>query len=297
MTTTTADWIAETEALVLGGIREARNRLGTALTNTTGTAVSLAATASGLTAGSVIAIDLEEMYVEASDGNGSLTVVRGDGGSLAATHLVNSVVYINPRQSKFRILRAINNGLRALSSPRNGLFKATYVDVTYNAAVRGYDLTSVTDMVGEPLRLLWKKAGSEKDWPEIRHYRFSDQLPTTDFASGKAIFLDEAAQPGNTIRVYYRAPFSLLSALTDDVSTTGVPITAYDLPPLAAAVSLLATKPNERADIGAQGNSRDAQEVSTTDTLNASSGLRLLLRDRINDEAGRLAATWPTRLT
>ena len=50
-----------------------------------------------------------------------------------------------------------------LSSPSNGLYRVATVDLTYNAAVEGYDLTGVTDVLAV-LDARYQAVGSEQDW-------------------------------------------------------------------------------------------------------------------------------------
>lgn len=82
--------------------------------------------------------------------------------------------------------------------------------------MQDYDLAGVTDIIGVPFKVLAKQAGTNKFWLEIRSYRYDPNMPG-DFASGKALMFFEGGFPGLTVRVFYKAPFSRLVNLTDDV--------------------------------------------------------------------------------
>jgi hypothetical protein len=114
-------------------------------------------------------------------------------------------------------------------------------------------------------------------------------MATTDFASGGALVIYEGGYPGQAIRVRYRAPFGSLTALDDDVlADTGLPATAHDLPPLGAAVRLVAGREVKRNFTEAQGEPRRAEEVPPTATLQSSRELLRIRQQRIVAEQSRL---------
>ena len=94
----------------------------------------------------VVSIDLELMYVQAVSGT-TVTVVPGYLGSLPANHASGEMVYLNPRFSAFDIMQAINDDLNDLCSPENNLYQVNSVELTYNPATAGYDLTGVTGLI------------------------------------------------------------------------------------------------------------------------------------------------------
>lgn len=292
--TTAAQLVAETKRHLYSGYGEELNRLSGAI-DAAATTLTLEFAQTGVARGTVLSIDLEELYVWGVSGS-DVTVQRGWNGSTAAAHLIAAPITVNPKFSDFRIFDALNTDINDLSSPANGLYRVLHVDLTYSSEFQAYDLTSVGDVIGEPLLVLARASGSSRSWSEIRRWRYTTNQEAADFASGKSLTLFEAAYQGNDVRVFYKAPFAELTALVNDVETvTGLPSTAVDIPPLGAADLLLAGRPVKRAFTEAQSNSRRAEEVSVVDVLNSGRGLAARRQRRIIAEATRLRAQHPNR--
>lgn len=281
---------------ILTGQRDQVNRLTTTLDSST-TTVAFDFELKGVQEGSVISIDLELMYVwSTSPAAKTATVQRGWEGSTAASHTSGAVIRVNPKVSDFDIFGAINDELRSLSSPLNGLFKVVTADLTYNAAVSGYNLTGATDVI-DVLEVRYDTPGVDQSWPIVRSFDVARSMPTADFASATAVMLHEGGYPGQSIRVRYSAPFTLLSTAADVVETvSGIPSTAVDILSIGAAIRLSAGRPIRRSQPDTQGDTRRAAEATTQDTLMAPNGLRALHRARVNEEAARLRSMYPPRL-
>lgn len=288
---TASDLIEEARALLDSGSRPEMNRLTTTI-NSAATTLDVDFALGSIASGAVLAIDLELIYVWSSTGS-TATIKRGYLGTTPAAHTSGATVYVNPRWSSFTILRAINAELDSYSSPRWGLFQMKTVDLTYSSNTIGYDLTSVTDLI-DVYELRWNGyvAG---EWPLIRSWSVARDMPTTDFASGLSLQLDDGAGPGRTIRVRYKAKFAHLAALTDDVtSVSGLADTALDIPPLGAAARLVAPREVKRATADSQPESRTAADVPPG-TNRAAAGTLLGIRDpRLREEASRLNQRYPT---
>lgn len=295
MTTTAADWVTEAEQHLNSGSRESRNKLAVALTDTTGTTVSFTYGLGTIQEGSVIAVDLEVMHVWSVDPTGNTAVVeRGQYGSTAATHLIGATVFVNPKWPKFAIFRALNQELQSLASA--GLFKMTAVERTYSPVVSGYDLTGVTNLEGI-YAVEAKIVGLTGDWVRIPHYDLRRDQNTTDFPSGFSLTLREGGMPGQAVRVLYKSRFTALSALTTDVSTTNLPSSAYDLPPLGAAARLVTPREVGRNDTSTQGDTRRAEEVPAGAVARSGAYLWQLRRDRLAEELTELRRLYPYRST
>lgn len=295
MTTTAADWVNEAEQHLNSGSRESRNKLAAEVTDTTGQTITFTYGLGLIQPGAVIAVDLEVMHVWDVDSTaGTATVERGQYGSTAATHLIGSIVYVNPKWSKFAILRAINQDLASLASA--GLFKMSTVELTYSASVAGYDLTGVSNLEGI-YAVEAKYLGLTADWVPIRRYLVARDQNLTDFPSGFALTLLEGGQPGQAIRVLYKSRFTALSALTTDVATTNLPTSAYDIPPLGAAARLVSPGEVGRNDTTTQGNTRRAEEVPAGAVARSGAYLWQLRRDRVNEEVRELRRLYPVRST
>lgn len=290
--TLASDLIADTKRHLLSGTRESMNKLDGAI-NSSVTDVTFEFTSNLPTIGSYVEVDLEIMYVWSMAGQVA-TVERGQLGSTAAAHSDDAVATINPRYPKFAILKAINDELRDLSSPMNGLFAVRSVELTASASSGSYDLTASTDVL-EVLSVRHSLPGFTDSWVPLTNYELA-QSAGGDFASGTSLVVHDGIVPGRTVRVLYKASFDALSAVTDNVETiTGLPESMHDIPPLGAAMRLVAPREIRRNQTGSQGDTRRAEEVPAGAVTSSMRGIAALRQARINAEAAKLATRYPDR--
>lgn len=294
MATLASDLVAATKRHLLSGVREELDILAANITTTSASSFTDTDAANGIQTGAYVEIDTELMYVRSISGT-TVNVLRGQGGSTAATHSSGAVVTVNPRFPAHAVLAELNNELAALSSPTNGLYKIVTLDLTWSNRM-GYDLTSSTDVL-DLLDVAWKDYGSLSNWVDVApaRYQLQRNMATSEFASGNAvIFQSGVVEPGRTVRVRYKAPFSALSLLTDDVqSVAGLPATANDIPPMGAAARLAGPGEVRRTFVEGQGDPRADGDVPVGSRLNAASWLLARREKRIGEEAARLARRFP----
>jgi hypothetical protein len=291
---TAQTWIDETRDLLLTDYVEEQATLGAAL-NASETVVSFAlpsATVPGVVAGATIEVGTELMYVF-SVTSGAATVRRGYKGSEASSHAIGSLVTVNPKFPAYQILDALNHELRDLSSPQHGLFQIKTVELTFNAAQDGYDLTGVTDDILSVYQVTYSDPGSEASEPSITEFSLRRDRNTSSFPSGYGLILHSDAWPGETVRVLYKTGFSTLTDSTTALSTTGLHAEGYDLPVLGAALRLMSSRPIRREFLDEQGSSRMAEEVPAGAVSASMRDLRGLRLERINAEATRLNGQYP----
>ena len=121
---TFGDLIEKVYRRLMGGLRERTVQLNGAIDDVTETVVVSGAQAGSIAPGVILSCELELMYVISWDSaTNTATVIRGYYGSVASNHVDNIVIYLNPRYSRYDIGVAINDDLRSLSSPGNGLFR------------------------------------------------------------------------------------------------------------------------------------------------------------------------------
>lgn len=247
-----------------------------------------------LSDGSVVSVGLEDMYVWAINAAaGTVQVQRGWQGSVQSAHSHGDLVSVNPRFTDFDILTHVNDDLQDLSSPLNGLYQIRTATLTAVSGRIGYDFPTTGLMSIADVR--WQIPNSQtQEWRQITDYTVERNMPTATFPSGQAFFLNgpqpTAEQP---IIIRYRATLGQLGSLTDDVaSVTGLLESATDLPALGAAIRIMAGRPISRAQFTSQGDSRRAQEVTTSDVINAPTALRQLRLERLSAESTRLSQQW-----
>ena len=290
---TAQTWIDETKNLLLTDYVEEYDTLGTAL-NDSETTVNFTHDTPGIVAGSIIEIGTELMYVFSMNAStNNATVQRGFRGTTAASHSSGDLVTVNPKFPAQLVLNAINDELADLSSPQNGLYQMKTVELTFNAAQDGYNLTGVTDDILSIYQVTYSDVGAEASEPVISSWTLRRDRNTSSFASGYALVLHDDGWPGQTVRVQYKTGFAALSATSTALSTVGLHSEGYDLPALGAALRLMSTRPVRREFIDEQGSSRRADEVPAGAVSASMRDLRALRETRINSEAARLDQKYP----
>lgn len=281
--TTTQDLIKQARVYLDGKLRPGRNKLLNLIDDTTGT-LSFVYDIGGAAQGVQLAIGLETMYVWAASGK-TMTVERGADGTTASQHAAGDVILIDPEFTDAKILDAINLELAAL--PSEGVYQVKTLDRTYNCQTIGYDLAAdCVDVLG----VSWQDQCDTTRWSEITSFEVQRDMPNTVFASGTGLRIVEQLFDGAALRIRYRTTFTALSTLDDDVvTTTGVPVSAVDILPLGAAITLMAGRPIQRVGTLAQPDPRDAAEVTVSAVLNAPAALRQRRQARVADEAGKLS--------
>lgn len=295
--TTTADLVAETKRHLQSLQREPMNRLAAAVTDDA-TTMSFEFDSSAIQAGAHLQVGLELVYVWSVDTATKTAVVqRAQLGSTATAHVAGAVVTVNPKFPDFAILKAINDDLADLSSPVNGLYAVRGVDLVFSPGASGYDLPVVGDLLEViEVRQRLGASSSYRQWPVLTNHEISRNVNATDFPSGIALFLHEGAGAGQPIRVLYKAGFGRLVSLANDVELiAGLPESMHDLPPMGAAVRLVAPREIKRNFTEAQGEPRRAAEVPPGAVGNSMRLVAGARQSRITSEAAKLAQQYPER--
>lgn len=289
--TTAADLIAATERLLASGSREERNYLAANYT-AGGSSLTIAYAAGGIQAGARLSIGLE-VFIVKDVSSTTVTVVGAQDGSTAANHSTGDVIVVNPRFTSWAILQALNSELLSLSSPVNGLFRMLTKDLTFDSSIVGYDLG--TSSFIDVYEVRWKQTGVSLYWPEIQDFDVDRKALVGDFNSTVALFI-RGVTDGQPVRVIYKAPFTPLEQLNDDVEDdAGLADTMVDIPPYGAADMLVTAGEVRRAALGALNDSKRLDEVPTGAQRQAALGLRQIRDRRIREEATRLRVAFPIR--
>lgn len=286
--TTTADLIASAKRWLQHTGRPEINRLAGAESNSD-INIGVDWDLGSITAGAVICVDLEEMYVWTAS-SFSAQVQRGWNGSTPAAHSSGALVEVNPLFSNWRILNEINAELNSLSPQ---IYQVKTKTITATAA-SSYDL--VADVI-DVLTVQTNAYGASLDWPELHRWKFWANQDTSVFGSGRALQFFEMPAPGRTIRVTYAAPLNTLSTLADTVETvSGLPTSAADIPSIGAAARLLSSREARRSQMDAQPEARQAADVPPSTARSAAAQLFALRDRRIKEEVGKLTRLYPTRM-
>lgn len=291
--TTGNDWINSTRSYLMSGYAEERNKLSTAYT-AGDTTLTFTYPLGGIRPGARLSIGLNTFYVWSVDGQVA-TISAGEDSSTDANAASGSVVKVSPRFTDNEIWKALKDDLYDLSAPSSALFDTGTIDLTYNAIVNGYDLTSADNLISI-YEVKYLTPGPQMDNPRITTsgWRLNRDAITSQFPSGISLQLFQPAYPGYNLRIVYRKYFTIPSLPTTDVSTTGLLDSALDLPPLGAAIRLMAGREIKRNFTESQGDTRRASEVAPGAVMQSVRNLQVLRQQRIAAEAGRLDALYPS---
>jgi hypothetical protein len=289
--TTTFDLIEQTLADLAAGGREVYNEIRSAVTDED-TAVTFAHEVTAIAPGAVLGVGLEEMYVWQIDPTATTAEVkRGWGGTTATALDGGELVVVNPKFSRARALRAINNEIRAVSGD---LWQIKTVELAASAVAQTYNLTAPGLL--DVYQVFFDAVGPENFWPELFGWQLRRAQDTDEYASANALRFNEMLDPGRQIRVVYKAGFDPLVTLDDDVSAvTGLPESAHDIIVLGAQMRLMGVRESKRSYTEAQGDTRRAQEVPPGSAARSYQVLAQLRRDRIAEERTKLLRQFPAR--
>lgn len=298
--TTTAALIDETKRHLSGFQREDMNKLATPVP-VNATSLTFAYDLNGIQAGAYLSVGLELYYVWQVEPSSKTAVVESAQlGSLSTAHDQGDIVTVNPRFPDFHILKALNDDLASLSSPMSGLFAMRSLDLTGRSAQNGYDLAGIVGELQDVYEVRYRNndgtSGYLNDWTTVNAWELAREVNATTFPSGFALFIREGVPSGRQIRVRYRTGFAPLVTLADDVATvTGLPDSALDLPPLGAAMRLVAPREIKRNFTEAQGDARRAEEVGAGAVSASMRGVQQVRAMRLAEEQAKLARNFPQR--
>lgn len=280
----TSDWIEEARQHLYTNYSDRLNRLADPTDAVQGQ-VTLDFDPEGIAQGTVVGIGMEEMLVW-SVSSRTLTVQRGWNASPKIAHPENEVVYVKPKFSGWRIFRAINDTIRDLSSPLSGLYATEDVEL-----VGGIDYTyalvgAPSDMTG--IAAVRRYDPYTRETPFIASWAFDADNPAH---AGPTLTTWET-QPGETLLVTIKRPFA---TVTPDglIEDSRLPETAWDIPPLGAAMRLVPPRDIKRTFTEAQPEPRRGEEVPPGAARQASAGPAIMYQQRVLAEAMRLAARFP----
>lgn len=179
------------------------------------------ADASNLSEG-VAEIDDELVYIQSVTGL-NVTIApdgRGYRGTTATTHAQNARVTMSPILPRSVVKQKVNDSILGVYPDLRGRATTT---VTYNGAKATYQLPADVD---EIISVTYEATGSTGTWPKVCHYRLDVNANTTTYTTGKSLTILGGVEVGRTIQVVYAKKPSVLTALSDQFTSTGLAETA-----------------------------------------------------------------------
>lgn len=288
--TTMQDMVNDVRRRVYGTMTENVNLVQTSA-SAGQTSIQLELGVDGIQRGMLLSSGLNVWFVKgvyATDN--TVYVIPGYDGSPQNAVSPGDMVYVRPRMTDWFAFNAINDNIRALSSPDAGLYKigtwVADVDSTYQTYAVPVEAQNMTNI----LRVRWRWPGTPDVWTEMapRHYRWIYSTEQNNIR----IFINIPS--GTEVEFTYKSPFTVATSLNDDpVVDCGLTDNMLDIPVLGAAIELLLTTESRRTQIQTQGDSRRPDEVPASSNTSIATALQREYRARVQEEMARLVTRVP----
>ena len=153
------------------------------------------------------------------------------------------MVYIRPRVTDWYTFNMLNDEIKALSAPTNGLFKVGSWTVDSEPTYQTYEVPSSAAGMQDLIRVRYRLPGTpdlQLDLP-VSAWRWR---PT---ATSNVVQLTRNIPMGTEVTFVYKGPFTAASSLSTNVVTEcGLSESMVDIPALGAAAMLLNTTESGR---------------------------------------------------
>lgn len=288
--TTIGNMVADARRITYGSMTEQMNLLASnAAAGATSLTMQLDVT--GITPGAIVSSGLNVWYVKGvNPQTKEIFVIPGYDDAPEDAASSGDKVYIKPRVTAWYLFNMINDEIRKLSSPTNGLYRVGTWTVDVSPTYQTYEVPLEALNMTNILRVRYRWPGTPDVWSDVRTSSYRWIVSET----GNKIQLLVNIPSGTEIEFTYKAPFIEATSLSDDpVEDCGLAATMLDIPPLGAAATLLKTTDSRRNQIAAQGDARRASEVAAGSNLASSSVLDREYRSRVQDEYARLIQRFP----
>ena len=285
-----ANLVADARRMTYGSMTEQINLLsGNAAAGADTLTMELDVT--GMTPGSILSSGLNVWYVKGVNASSNTVfVIPGYDDSPQQAAAAGDQVIIKPRVTTWYLFNAINDEIRKLSSPMNGLYRVGTWTVDVSPTYQTYEVPTEALHMTNLLRVRYRWPGTPDVWSDIRPSSYRWIVSET----GNKVQLLVNVPSGTEIEFTYKAPFVEATSLLDDpVDDCGLSPTMLDLPSLGAAATLLKTTDARRNQISAQGDSRRAGEVPSGANLSSAAMMDREYKMRVQDEYARLIQRFP----
>ena len=285
-----ADLVADARRLAYGSMSEQINLLTNNIA-AEATLLDMQLDITGITPGTILSSGLNVWYVRSTlPSTNQVSVIPHYDNSPSTTVSANSFVYVKPKVTEWFLFGSLNDEIRKLSSPMNGLYRVGTWTETVSPTYQTYEVPlEAQDMVGL-LRVRYRWPGTPDVWSDIRPSSYRWYVSE----EGNKIQLLVNIPSSTEVEFTYKAPFIAATSLEDDpVADCGLSATMLDIPPLGVLSTLLQTTDSRRNQISVQGDSRRAEEVPSSANLSTAGSIDRTYKQRVQDEYARLSNRFP----
>lgn len=292
-------WVDRTRSHLMSGRSEERNVLASPYTAGSG-AMQFTAAVGGIVPGARLSIGTSTYYVASVNQTAQTAqVIAAQEGTVDVNKSAGSLVRVNPRFTDADIVDALNAELSDLSAPDNGLFAVFSMDWDADVTVAAYPVTVVDpSVIIDCYEVRTCPDPNTQDWFLLpKTYWRLDRMagPPGMEPDLQLRIAYPTVRTGGIVRALLRVRFIPLVDLTENLDDTGLPPTAQDIPPLGAAMRLMAGREVKRNFTETQGDTRRADEVPAGAVAASMRPLAALRMTRIQAEGARLTAQYPDR--
>lgn len=288
--TTIADLVADARRITYGSMTEQINLISANAAAGADT-LTMELDVSGISPGMILSSGLNVWYVKGSStSSNEIFVIPGYDNAPQQAVTAGDRVIIKPRVTDWYLFNAVNDEIRKLSSPMNGLYKIGSWTVDVSPTYQTYEVPSEALNMTNLARVRYRWPGTPDVWSDIRTSSYRWIVSET----GNKIQVLVNVPSGTEIEFTYKAPFTEAASLSDDpVVDCGLAETMLDIPPLGVAATLLKTTDARRNQIHAQGDARRAAEVPSSANLSSAAAMDRDYKMRVQDEYSRLIQRLP----
>ena len=298
-------WVEKTRQLLGTSTVETVNRLREPFTPGDQTLVMERAV-DQVNVGQVICVGLNAFLVWSVDASSKTIEIESSwAGSPEVAVSAGEIARMKPTVYTHSILDALNDALQEMSSPKLSVHGVATIDLPYSESQTVYDLSDTENL----LRVLYVAYGDPNDeltlWGRLTptDWELVKQEPTADKPGGAYLRVFNGRSPSRgtnwpdiydqSVRVTYAKGTNPLDSLDMEVSSSGLPETAWDIPPLGAAARLAFPMEYRRNLMQSQPDTRRSDETPPGAVLGGARTLRAMFEDRCAQESSRFLQAHP----
>lgn len=307
---TVADVVEEVRKYLMGSVPGRANILAENLNDATTDTVEFLDSVTAISEGSIIEVELEQMYVRSVDVNTkTATVIRGWGRTPATAHAAGAIAVVSPSYFAHDIYESVLDEFTALNG--TGLVRFVTFEFVYNGVDQIYDSgadvntmiplyvqeavfeSSTTTDKWRPAKVKLVKGLDADDFPSGFGFQLLGR-PSRESGSNPRTLTDRMIIVRPTVATNFTRPVSMNSEVTEDALGTGVSVTP--IVAVGAAWRMLIGKEVQRVNPDRSHGSRRAEEVPAGSISFAARTLQRMKEDLLENAIEAQIQQYPPRM-
>ena len=229
--------------------------------------------------------EIGDELVWIKDATGTTVTIAPDGrgyrGTTAGTYAINKRITMNPVLPRALVKRKINETIVGLYPNLWGIGSTT---LTYDPVLANYELPADVEDI---LQVTFQAVGPDESWPPVRRWRLDRHPDTTEFATGKSLYVWDCLDGSSDIRVVYQKRPQELSGDSDLLTASGLSETARAVVVAGAAWRLVSYMDASRLKVSTVEADMMTDRVPMGAGIQVASYLRAQYERELNEERQR----------